>query len=132
MRVLDLAREIDALRQEAAWRDDGYCARTLVSDADLRTVLFAMKGGSWIPARLERGGVSLRVLAGHLEVHVGDAWDMLPYLIRHTEGACSFFSLYDHTIDLPVGSLLPLDPELPHDVEALDDSAFILVGSITT
>ena len=45
--------------------------------------------------------------------------------IRHTEGACSFFALFDHTIDLPVGSVLALDAA-PHDIEALDDSAFVL------
>jgi len=131
MRVLDLAAEIDALRQEAAWRDFGYSARTLVDDPDQRTVLFAMTSGTRIQTD-RASGASIRVLAGHLELHVGDDWDMLPFLIRHTEGACSFFSLYEHTIDLPVGSLFALDPRLTHDVEALEDSAFILHGLITT
>jgi hypothetical protein len=30
------------------------------------------------------------------------------------------------TFDLPAGSLLALDRGLPHDVEALEDSAFLL------
>lgn len=124
--VRDLAHEIEALREEASWRDDGYCMRILANNGDLRTVLFALQGGFRIRANRARGEAWIRVLTGHVELHAGDEWDMLPFPIRHTEGACSFHALYDHTIDLPTGSLLLLDPGLSHDVEALDDSAFIL------
>ena len=130
-RVTDLVvQEIDALRREAALRDTGYCAKTVVRGMNVRTVLFAMRGGTRMREDRARGGVLIRVLAGHLELHVGktcgDEWDMLPYVIRHTEGACGFFSLDDDTIALPVGSLLALDPSSPNDVEAVEDSAFIL------
>ena len=30
------------------------------------------------------------------------------------------------TVDLPVGHLLALDGKVPHDVEALEESAFLL------
>lgn len=125
VRGRDLAEEIELLQQEAVRRDEGYCARNLTASAELRRVLFAMRGGSRLRADRVHG-VSIRVIAGHLELHVGDAWDMLPYPIRHTEGACSFWALYEHTIDLPVGTWLSIDPRLPHDVEALDDCAFIM------
>lgn len=125
LRVLELAQEIAALYDDAASRADGWSAKALASHDDVSTMLFAMKAGCRIGVDPARGGVDIRVIDGHLELHVGDAWDQLSYPIRHTEGACSFFALYEHTIDLPVGSVLVLDAT-PHDVEALDDSAFLL------
>jgi hypothetical protein len=115
--ALDLAGEIDVVQQEVLRRTDGYSTKTLV----------AMRGGTRM--RRIRGGGSIHVLDGHLELHVGkhcgDVWDMLPYWIRHTEGACSFFALDDDTIDLTIGSLITLDPEHVQDIEAIADSAFV-------
>jgi hypothetical protein len=125
LRVPELAQEIAALYDDAASRPDGWSAKTLATHDEVRTVLFAMKAGCRIGIDPAKGGVDIRVIDGHLELHVGDAWDQLSYPIRHTEGACSFFALFDHTIDLPVGSVLALDA-VPHDIEALNDSAFIL------
>jgi hypothetical protein len=126
LRMPELAQEIDALHHEAAWCQTGCCAKTLAIRPDVSTMLFALKHGCRIRVDPASGGVLLRVVAGHVELHVGDVWDELPYLIRHTEGACSFFSLYDHNIDLPAGSMVVVEPALPHDIEALDDSAFLL------
>ena len=71
-----------------------------------------------------------RVLAGHLDLHVGkhcgDEWDLLPFWVRHTEGACSFYALDDDTIDLSVGSFVVLEPDLVQDIEAIADSAFVV------
>lgn len=125
LRVLELAQEIRALYDDAASRHDGWSAKTLATHDDVSLTLFAMKAGCRIGVDSAGGGVHIRVIDGHLELHVGDVWDQLPYPIRHTEGACSFFALFDHTIDLPVGSVIALDAA-PHDIEALDDSAFIL------
>ena len=123
----DLAGEINVLQQEVLRRTDGYCTKTLVNDQTLSSVLFAMRCGTRM--RGERLGGSIHVLDGHLELHVGphcgDVWDMLPYWIRNTEGACSFFALDDDTIELTVGSLVTLDYELMQDIEAIVDSAFI-------
>jgi hypothetical protein len=123
----ELADEIDALQQEMARRDDGLGARTLVRDRDVNAVLFAMRRGARL--RRERLGGSIRVLAGHLDLHVGkhcgDEWDLLPFWVRHTEGACSFFALDDDTIDLSVGSFVVLESALVQDIEAIVDSAFI-------
>ena len=125
LRVLELAQEIASLYDDAASRDDGWSARTLATHDDINITLFAMKAGCRLGVDPADGRVQIRVLDGHLELHIGDAWDQLSYPIRHTEGACSFFALFDHTIDLPVGSVLALDAT-PHDVEALDDSAFVV------
>jgi hypothetical protein len=123
----DLAAEINGLQQEVQRRGDSYCTKTLVSDHTLSSVLFAMRGGSRM--RQERLGGSIHVLDGHLELHIGkhcgDVWDMLPYVIRNTEGGCSFFALDDDTIDLTVGTLITLEPEIIQDIEAIADSAFL-------
>ena len=34
--------------------------------------------------------------------------------------------LSDQAVDLPAGSLVVLEPNLPHDVEALEESAFAI------
>ncbi len=125
LRVLELAQELAALYDDAASRPDRWSAKTFARHDDFSLTLFAMKAGCRIGLDPASGGVQINVVDGHLELHIGDAWDQLSYPIRHTEGACSFFALFDHTIDLPVGSVLALDG-IPHDIEALDDSAFVL------
>ena len=125
LRVVELAQEIAALYDDAASRTDGWSAKTVATHDDVRTMLFAMKAGCRIGLDPVRGRLDVRVIDGHLELHVGDVWDQLSYPVRHTEGACSFFALFDHTIDLPLGSVIELDAS-PHDIEALDDSAFIV------
>jgi hypothetical protein len=118
--------EAEHLLHELWERDERYITKTIARDDSTRMVMFALRQGTRILLERTLGDLALRVVAGHIELHEGDVWDQLPYLIRHTEGACSFFALYDHSIDLPIGTLLLLDPELPHDLEALDDSAFVL------
>jgi hypothetical protein len=126
LRTLQRLDEAEQLLHELAARDERLLTRTLGRAGAMRTDLFALRQGSRIILERALGDLAIRVVAGHLELHAGDVWDQLPYFIRHTEGACSFFSLYDHSIDLPVGALLILGGELPRDVEALDDSAFVL------
>lgn len=126
---LDLVGEVDALL-EIALRENGHADKTLAKNGHRSIVLVAMKKGARINEQRAPGGISIQMLAGHVELHVdkscGDQWDMLPFLVRHTEGACSFFSMADETIDLSAGCHLALDLDMPHDVEALEDSAFII------
>lgn len=93
---------------------------------DSSTVVLVMKAGGRICVDPAEGAVAIHVLSGHVELHIGDEWDQLPYPVRHIEGACSFFALFDHSIDLSAGSLVALDPAAPHDIEALDDSELVL------
>ena len=98
----DLNEEIQKLQAEPRWQA-GHTARTVAKYPDLRVVLVVMKAG----ARLERhhtaGRISIQTLMGTLRLH-------LP---------CE-------QVDLPTGTLLALDREIVHDVEALGDSAFLL------
>ena len=98
----DLTQEIAGLHREANW-DTGRNAKTLANYDDLRIVLTALAAGRRIPGHQTEGRISIQAVAGHLHVHVGA-----------------------RTFDLPAGQLLVLDRAVPHDVEALETSAFLL------
>jgi quercetin dioxygenase-like cupin family protein len=98
----DLTREVDQLRREPGWAS-GHNARTLVKYDDFRVVLMALKTGMKIPGHQTEGRISIHTVAGHIHVRA-----------------------QGRTFDLSVGSLLALDRGVPHDVEALEESAFVL------
>ena len=98
----DLPAEIDRLRAETTW-STGQNARTLVKYSDLRVVLTALQAKARIPEHKTEGRISVHVLSGHI----------------HLRAAGRTFSLRP-------GSLLTLDHGMPHDVEALEESAFLL------
>jgi quercetin dioxygenase-like cupin family protein len=98
----DLTRELEQLHGEPEW-DSGQNAKTLVKYDDFRVVLTALKARSRLPLHQTKGRVSIQTVAGHI-------------LVR-AEG---------RTFDLPTGTLLALDQNLPHDVEALEESAFLI------
>lgn len=98
-----LDQEIEQLRREDAWSQNGYNAKTLVKETDLRVVLVAMREGSHILKHQAPGRITIHALRG--EIRVGAS---------------------PHLVALPVGSLLTLATGITHDVEALEDSAFLL------
>jgi quercetin dioxygenase-like cupin family protein len=98
----DVTSELEQLHRETAWQS-GQNAKTLVKFDDLRSVLMALKARSRIPGHQTEGRISIHAIAGHIQVRA-----------------------QGRTFDLPSGRLLTLDRRLPHDVEALEDSAFLL------
>lgn len=98
----DLIRELEQLHREPDW-NRGQNAKTLVKYDDFRVVLIALKAHARLPAHQNKGRISIQTVAGRL-------------LVR-AEG---------RTFDLPVGTLLALDHDSPHDVEALQESALLL------
>jgi quercetin dioxygenase-like cupin family protein len=98
----DLSRELEQLHGEPEW-NTGQNAKTLVKYDDFRVVLTALKARARLPGHRTKGRISIQTVAGHIVVRA--------------EG---------RTFDLPTGTLLALDQDLPHDVEALDESAFLL------
>ncbi|MGH9253255.1 MAG: hypothetical protein ACRD3C_01660 [Vicinamibacterales bacterium] len=98
----DLTRELEQLHGEPGW-NDGQNAKTLVKYDDFRVVLTALKARARLPEHQTKGRISIQTVAGHI-------------LVR-AEG---------RTFDLPAGTLLALDQNLPHDVEALEESAFLI------
>lgn len=100
---LDLAREAQRLCEETEWLN-GRNARTLVKHADMRIVLTVMKAGTKMHQHHAKGSVSIQAVSGHLRIHV-----------------------LDRSFELCAGQILALDPELAHDVEALDEDCAVLV-----
>ena len=100
--TFDLAAEIRQLHAELDW-STGQNAKTLVKHDNLRVALTALDRGHHFPGHRTSGRISIQTVADHVTVHAGA-----------------------ETIDVPAGRLLVLDRDIPHDVEALVTSAFLL------
>ena len=101
--VLDLKAELAQLRDEEPWRRSGRHSRTLIKDADLRVVLIALQTGARLEEHHAPGRITVHALDGHLRVGVSG-----------------------QAIDLPQGHIVTIAPAIRHDVEALEESAFLL------
>src|SRR5579864_695996 len=100
----DLAKEIEQLRTKESWgRETGRSSETLVKQQDFRVSLILMKANTRMAEHKSDGRISIHTLQGQIRVH-----------------------LRDQKIELPAGRLLALDCGLHHDVEALQESAFLL------
>jgi quercetin dioxygenase-like cupin family protein len=98
----DLTRELEQLHREPEWKN-GQNAKTLAKYADFRVVLIALNERARLPEHRTRGRLSIQTVAGHIVVRA--------------EG---------RTFNLPAGTSIALDRGLPHDVEALEESACLL------
>ena len=98
----DLPKEIEQLKGEDAWRS-GRNARTLIKTPDLRIVLTVLRANARVDEHRVNGTVAIHTVSGHTCIHAGD-----------------------RKFDLPAGHLLALAEDLPHDVEAVTDSAFLV------
>lgn len=103
---VDLMTALAELRREEPWRTRGHNARTLAKYADLRVVLVAMRAGSRLHDHRTAARITIQVLCGRIRLRVDG-----------------------QAVELSFGELLALDRSLPHDVEALDESAFLLTLS---
>lgn len=103
----DLLDEIQNLHKEDAWlQGTGPSSATLMKHPDLRIVLLTMKKKMCMHQHSTAASISVQTLEGHIRLR-----------------------LPDRTVELPAGQLLVLDQCVPHDVEAEEDSAFLLTLS---
>jgi quercetin dioxygenase-like cupin family protein len=103
----NLASELDQLHRDESWSSPtGRSSKTLVKYSDLRIVLIAMKANTRMREHTAAGRISVHTLNGHIRLH-----------------------LPEQVVDLPAGNLLALDQCVSHDVEASEDSAFLLTLS---
>ena len=102
--LFDLARELDQLHRDESWHHPaGRSSKTLVKYPDLRILLIAMKANTRMHEHVAAGRISVQSLHGHIRLH-----------------------LSARIVDLPAGHLLAIDHCVPHDVEAVEDSDFLL------
>jgi quercetin dioxygenase-like cupin family protein len=103
----NLASELDQLHRDESWlHPTGRSSRTLVKYPDLRILLIAMKANTRMHEHTAASRISVHTLNGHIRLH-----------------------LPERVVDLPAGNLLVLDQCISHDVEAYEDSAFLLTLS---
>lgn len=101
--VFDLAAELEGLHRERSWATGERNGKTLVHEPDFRVVLTAMRAGTRLGEHEADARLAIQTVEGHLRVQ-----------------------LPDRVVDLPANHLLALDRSVPHEVEALEDSALLL------
>jgi quercetin dioxygenase-like cupin family protein len=102
----NLSNEIEQLRHEEPWQTTGRNSKTMVKHPDLRTVLVLMKPNTLMHEHKATARISVQTISGHIRLR-----------------------LPDRAVELPAGHLLTLDQCIPHDVEAEQESAFLLTLS---
>ena len=101
----DLHQEIADSDQKKPWQS-GHFAKTLFKKHDLRVVLITMENAAKMKEHHADGTISVQVLKGQIR-----------------------FSVHGKPHDLKSGNLLTLSASIKHEVEALEDSAFLLTIS---
>ncbi len=102
--AVDLHGEMEQL-SEAEATEAGVKRKGLVRYPDLRISLNVLKAGTRIEEHHNPGRISVHTVAGHIRMRA-----------------------LGKTFDLPQGRLLILDRAVRHDVEAVEDSAFLLTS----
>jgi len=101
--LFKLEPEIQMLRSEEVWHLHGHNARTLVKQDEFRVVLISLRPGAKIREHETYHSILLHALQGRLNLRV-----------------------QEQPITLSAGELLALDRMVSHDIDALEDSAFLM------
>jgi len=102
-RLFDLVEKASRARADPSWKTMKHIAVTLVKYPNLRVVLLVMKQGSSLQKHVAKGRITVHTLSGHSRMRV-----------------------QGEVVDLPAGRLLSLEREIPHDLEALEESTVLL------
>ena len=103
----NLLDELRQLRQEDSWhRETGRSSKTLAKYPDFRIVLVLMKANTQMKEHHADGRISIHALQGKLRLH-----------------------LPEQKVELSAGELMVLDHGIRHDLEALEESAFLITIS---
>lgn len=101
----NIGHELQNLKRAESWqRESGRSSETLVKYEEFRIVLVRMKPGSYMSHHRAEGPISIQAIQGKIRVHLPE----------------------DRIEELEPGDLLTLDRCLEHDVEAVEESAFLL------
>lgn len=100
--AISLMDEVEALRNRPAWLS-GIARKKLIQFPDFQMTLRRMRPGARIPEHYNPGRICIQNVFGRIRMHAAGK-----------------------TFDLSPGECLVLDRAVPHDVEALEESAFLL------
>ena len=101
--ALDLPAALRALRAEGRSGPNGHQQITLLHHGPVRLVLFAFEAGGRMPEHRAPGWITIHVLRGSLAVQTPDAHHVLSE-----------------------GRVLALAPDVPHDVDATEETDMLL------
>lgn len=101
----DLLREIAESKQQKPWAS-GIHARTLFKTQDFRVVLISMEAAARIKEHHVDGTSSVQVLNGHIR-----------------------YSTQGQVYELRTGNLITVGASIKHEVEAIEESEFLLTIS---
>ncbi len=104
--MFDLAAEMEALRRESAWSRNHHNARTLAKYPDMRLVLAAAEAGVRMKTHEPNERIAIHVLRGRVRLLAANA-----------------------PIEVRAGQLAALDKAMAHEIEALEESAFLIYVS---
>lgn len=99
---ISLEDETEALRNSTEWLT-GIARKRLIQHPDFQMTLRRMKPNTRIPEHYNPGRICVQTLFGHIRMHADG-----------------------RTFDLRRGQCLVLDRAVVHDVEAVEESAFLL------
>lgn len=103
--------EIQKLKDASAWQQPvGRSSETLVKYENFRVVLVVMKQGSRMNGHHADGPISIHALHGRIRLHLPES----------------------QPAELGSGDILALERGVKHDVEAIEESAFLLTISWPT
>jgi quercetin dioxygenase-like cupin family protein len=97
--------EIEKLKNASTWQlRTGHSSETLAKYPDFTVVLVLMKAATLMSKHRVSGRASISVIQGRIEVHL----------------------FGERTIHLAAGEILMMDKGITHDVQALEECAFLL------
>ncbi|HYM51495.1 MAG TPA: cupin domain-containing protein [Candidatus Limnocylindrales bacterium] len=100
---IDLAAKLRELREQPGFQSSDHAAMTLVKEPDFRIVLIALKQGGLLKEHRADARLSIQALEGRVRLR-----------------------LPDQPRELSPGQLVVLEPNVPHELEALQPSACLL------
>jgi quercetin dioxygenase-like cupin family protein len=101
--AFDLKAEAERLFNEGAWNASGRLSKMLLKRADLRLVLFAMRANALLDEHKTPAAITVQPISGRVQM-----------------------KLRGRTVNLAPEQMVVVDSNIPHDVRALEDSAFLL------
>lgn len=99
----DLNREWEEIRSSSEFADGKRVVKVLSQAGPIRLTLIGMRQGAKWEKHEAKGPVIVQIIHGRLLFHSGD-----------------------QSNEAPAGNILFIDAATPHDVEALEDSCFLL------
>jgi quercetin dioxygenase-like cupin family protein len=97
--------EIEKLKNAPTWQlRTGHSSETLAKYPDFTVVLVLMKAATLMSKHRVSGRASISVIQGRIEVHISE----------------------EQTLHLSAGEILMMDKGITHDVQSLEECAFLL------